>query len=336
MNSHFKTMFDSCGSEIPGLFEAMSQETINTQFAQMLQFATSIATLNRMFQLDLPPLIKKDQSKAFIFAGHSLGDITALVAANFLTQEQGVAIVGERAKAMSEFSPNGIMVSVRLRPKISFSEIRMALMDNMGKSIQEFSKDGNPEDVESSKPALLARPSLAIACYNATDQIILSGTPTLVTSAIKRLTDLHLFFENSSKKLPVSGAFHSPLMNEASDKFGKSLEQIQFAQTTRCKNHLSSYFSSSILTEMKDPFDSHQIKAYLRSQIISPVYWTQTIDALVAKPCNLFIEVGNRALTALLKKKCPQIPSIAAQFDSEADEQRLVDSLWKFASKASP
>lgn len=221
---------------------------------------------------------------------------------------------------MSEFSPNGIMVSVRLRPKISFSEIRMALMDNMGKSIQEFSKDGNPEDVESSKPALLARPSLAIACYNATDQIILSGTPTLVTSAIKRLTDLHLFFENSSKKLPVSGAFHSPLMNEASDKFGKSLEQIQFAQTTRCKNHLSSYFSSSILTEvtrncriiyqMKDPFDSHQIKAYLRSQIISPVYWTQTIDALVAKPCNLFIEVGNRALTALLKKKCPQIPSM--------------------------
>lgn len=93
MNSHFKTMFDSCGSEIPGLFEAMSQETINTQFAQMLQFATSIATLNRMFQLDLPPLIKKDQSTAFIFAGHSLGDITALVAANFLTQEQGVAIV---------------------------------------------------------------------------------------------------------------------------------------------------------------------------------------------------------------------------------------------------
>ena len=154
---------------------------------------------------------------------------------------------------MSEYSPDGIMVSVRLRPNVSFSAIRLALIDDIGKENKIPNGTLIPGYVESTSSKLLSsvrKPSLAIACYNAADQIILSGTPMLVTLAIKRLTELKLFVENSSKKLSVSGAFHSPLMNKASDKFGKALDQMQFLPITGYRSNVDSYFSSSILTEV--------------------------------------------------------------------------------------
>jgi [acyl-carrier-protein] S-malonyltransferase len=132
---------------------------------------------------------------------------------------------------------------------------------------------------------------VVMANFNTPDQIVISGDVRAVAAAGK-----YAKMKNGKVlPLPLSGAFHSPLMASAAEKFAAELEKTEF-HTPACQ-----VVPNSTARPTADPVE---IKARLLTQITSPVCWTQTVQALAEAGVTEFVEAWPKPYLTSLVKKC--------------------------------
>ena len=199
------------------------------------------------------------------FAGHSLGEYTALVCACSLSLEQAAYLLNERGKSMqaSVSEKEGAMLAVL---GMNISEVE--------NEINSFSKDGVCE----------------ISNDNSNSQIVISGEKKTIEK----------FNENLKRKkkkgiiLPVSAPFHCSLMKNAAEKMKEKINKTNFLKP-----------SPSIISNVtaKEENDINKIKPLLIDQITSKVRWRESVNYMIEKGVSKFVEMGpGKVLSGLVKK----------------------------------
>jgi [acyl-carrier-protein] S-malonyltransferase len=249
-----KTMFEGSEEEL--------KQTKVTQPAIFLHSTILAACLGNQFN---PAMV----------AGHSLGEISALVANKTLSFEDGLILVSKRALAMQkacEVEPSTMAAILNLEDEV------------IEKICSEI--DG----------------VVVPANYNCPGQLVISGAYAAVEQACEKLT------EAGAKRaliLPVGGAFHSPLMEPAKEELALAIEATQF-NTPSCP-----IYQNVNATAVTDPLN---IKTNLIAQLTAPVKWTQIMHQMIADGASEVIEVGpGKVLQGLFKKVDRTFPCSSAE-----------------------
>mgnify|MGYP001264162084 FL=1 len=207
---------------------------------------------------------KENEISPSMVAGHSLGEFSALVINKSISFEDGLRLVSIRANAMQKACENnpGTMAAV------------LGLEDKIVENVCNEVKG-----------------TVVAANYNCPGQLVISGELNAIELACEKLKEIGA---RRALVLPVGGAFHSPLMEEAKRELENAINQTVFSDPI-CpiyQNVSGLPYSSEI-----------EIKENLISQLTSPVKWTQSITQMVKDGANEFIEVGpGRVLQGLLRK----------------------------------
>ncbi|MBI2996563.1 MAG: ACP S-malonyltransferase [Candidatus Melainabacteria bacterium] len=250
---------------ISNVFLYGPQEELNqTKNTQISIVAVSVA-----LTLLLTEELKKRSLpfKPYAACGHSLGELTALWFANFITLEDLIKLVLVRGNLMQN-APGGKMA---------------AILNLTSEKIEKEILDKN---------------NLVIANYNSPTQLVISGKK----EAFENIEEKVKLLGGKTIILPVSGAFHSSLMEDSSKKFVLEIDKLLELPVN---NQTVPVFQNIDGLSNKD-FKS--IKEKLKRQMISPVLWTQTINNLVNENVRAVIEIGpGKILTGLVKKINPGI-----------------------------
>lgn len=205
-----------------------------------------------------------DATGTQMVAGHSLGEFSALVANGVLSFKDGLELVYQRALAMQEACDN--------------NPSSMAAVLGL--------EDEKVEQICSQVEGVVVP-----ANYNCPGQLVISGETPAVEKACELLKEAGA---RRALILPVSGAFHSPLMISAQEKLAQAIEN------TRFNNPVIPIYQNITTTAVTDP---EEIKKNLIAQLTGSVKWTQTIQNMIADGANNFIEVGpGKTLQGLIKK----------------------------------
>lgn len=208
-------------------------------------------------------------------AGHSLGEFSALVAAGALSFEDGLVLVSKRAMAMQK--------ACEQNPST------MAAILNLD--------DKTVEDVCAS----IEGEVVVAANYNCPGQLVISGSNAGIDKACE------LLLAKGAKralKLPVGGAFHSPLMEPARVELEAAIAATNF------NNPICPVYQN---VDAKPYTDAAQIKANLILQLTAPVRWTQTVQNMIADGVTSFTEVGpGKVLQGLVKKVNKEMEAASA------------------------
>ena len=197
-------------------------------------------------------------------AGHSLGEFSALVAAGALDFEDGLRLVSKRAMAMQK--------ACEIAPSTMAAIIGLA--------------DEKVEEICASIDGVVVP-----ANYNCPGQLVISGTHEAIDEACAKLTEAGA---RRALKLPVGGAFHSPLMDPAREELAAAIEQTTF-KTPICPVYQN--------VSTKGETDPEVIKKNLVAQLTAPVKWTQSVQNMVADGMELLVECGPGAVLQGLMKK---------------------------------
>ena len=234
-----------------------------------------------------------------VMAGHSIGEISALICAEAISFEDGLKLARGRGQAMASCSQTG---------------------DTGMAAVLKLERD-QVEDICNSIPGY--RKDFVIANYNSAAQLVLSGR----LNALEKVKSALAETKASYIPLRVSGAFHSPLMSPAGDEFSRLLQKVD----------LKSPKVPVIANVNAEPYeDVEQIPTLLTSQISQPVLWQDSMQRLVAGEfeqirlssdrIDLFIETGPgvvlRKLTSVLFDDAKSY-----SLDHEEDEEPLKQQL---------
>ena len=231
--------------------------TENTQPAIFLVGYSIFQLLKKEFNIDL--------NKANFFAGHSLGEYTALASANALSFSDTLRILKIRGNAMQSAVPKGEggMVAV------------------LGSEIEKIEKI-----IEENKNKY----ECFIANDNSNGQLVVSGNNNEIEKFILDLKSNGI----KNIKLPVSAPFHCKLMKKATDIMGKEIEKLEFKDL---KNILISNVTAKEITS------SSLLKDLLIKQIESRVRWRESVILMINKGVSQFIEIGpGKILSGLIKR----------------------------------
>jgi [acyl-carrier-protein] S-malonyltransferase len=253
---HRPDLLELATSEVSDdLFERADE---GTQWAQPAIFCASIAgyeVLGSSYEPDF-------------MAGHSLGEVAALVAADALSAPDGLRLVAARGRLMqaaAEQAGDGGMLAVRTRDRTPVEE-------------------------------LAAETGLVIANDNAPDQLIVSGSVSALEQAEARLREHKV----RTKRLAVSGAFHTPMMEPALEPFREILER------TEVRSPRVPVFSCVTAAPFND------IREQLVQAIANPVRWTDVMRALRELGVTRFVETGpGHVLTNLVRKSLEDVEAEA-------------------------
>jgi len=201
--------------------------------------------------------------------GHSLGEFTALWFSGLLSLDDLIKTVSVRGSLMQN-APGGSMAAVL----------------NLTK-----------EQLESLLSSDNLKNKIVIANYNSPTQLVISGEKAAIEAIVPEIKSLG----GKAIVLPVSGAFHSPLMDVPSKEFAKEFDKLQINPD----NVKIPVFQN---VDGKPSTDVIQIKEKIKKQMTSPVLWTQTINNIVDAGINTVVEIGpGKVLTGLVKKINPNI-----------------------------
>ena len=231
------------------------QLTRNTQPAIMLVGVSIFNVLKKNLNLN----------SAKFFAGHSLGEYTALVCAGGLTIQQAVYLLHERGKSMQEAVPpnQGSMIAV-LGMKISEIEDEIKILPQ--NEICEIAND------------------------NCNGQVVVSGEA-------KTIQTLNENLKKKKKRgivLPVSAPFHCSMMKSAAEKMKDKINKTNFVN-----------FNPPVVSNVtaKDETDTNLVKSLLIDQITSRVRWRESVDYMIKSGVTDFLEIGpGKVLSGLVKK----------------------------------
>lgn len=251
----FKNAEDILGFNISKImFNGSKEELTQTKVTQPAIFIHSMAILK----------ILGDSFNPQKVAGHSLGEFSALTAAGVLSFEDGIKLVSIRAMAMQKAceNTNGTMAAI------------LALENDVIENVCD-NIDGK----------------VVAANYNCPGQVVISGEYTAVQNACETLVAKGA---RRALILPVGGAFHSELMNEAKQELSEAINKAKFNEPI-CPiyQNVTSVGETSIV----------RLKENLISQLTSPVKWTQSINKMIDDGTTEFIEIGpGKVLQGLIKK----------------------------------
>ena len=259
LNKSAKNLFlksnDILGFNISDImFHGTDQELKQTKVTQPAIFLHSVIlaiTLGENFKPDM-------------VAGHSLGEISALVANKCLSFEDGLILVHKRALAMQK----------SCEEKPSTMAAILGLEDNIVEEICSTIEG-----------------TVVPANYNCPGQLVISGEMNAIDIAIEKLTAAGA---RRAIKLPVGGAFHSPLMESAKNELKNAIDHTLFSHPI-CPIYQNVSGEAVI--------DAEQIKANLIAQLTAPVKWTQSMKNILENKNIEVIEVGpGKVLQGLFKK----------------------------------
>lgn len=265
------------------LLEADAEELRQTRNSQLVTFVGSMMVLDAL---------KTAGATAHVFAGHSLGEYSALVAAGVMDRGHGVRLVAERGEAMQTAAntTDGTMAAV-----LGLDEDQVELACQI--------TDGD----------------VWVANYNAPGQVVIAGSPDAIEAAGLKAKDL-----GAKRVMPikVGGAFHTPFMSPARDRLRKALADVDFGDAT------GPVYAN---VDARPHSDGSEWAGLLGAQLTSPVRWRQTLNALDASGATVYLEIGpGTVLTGLAKrtvKGCDavgvtspsQIEAILATISAAAD-----------------
>ncbi len=245
---------DLLGFDITKLmFEGTDEDLKQTKVTQPAVFLHSVIRAKVMGQEFAPEMV----------AGHSLGEFSALVAAEALNFEDGLKLVSQRALAMQkacEIAPSTMAAIIGLDDAV-VEEVCATLED------------------------------VVPANYNCPGQLVISGSKEGIEKACEILTE-----KGAKRALPlnVGGAFHSPFMEPAREELAKAIEAISFS-TPICPVYQN--------VDGLPHTEASEIKQNLIAQLTAPVRWTQCIQNMLAAAATSFTEVGpGKALQGMIKK----------------------------------
>lgn len=264
-----QTMFEKA-NEILGfriteiMFNGTDEELKETKVTQPAIFLHSVILAK----------VLGNEFKPEMVAGHSLGELSALVANGVLNFEDGLKLVSQRALAMQkacEAVPSTMAAILGLEDEV----------------VEKICSEINGVVVA--------------ANYNCPGQLVISGEINAVNEACQKLT------EAGAKRalvLPVGGAFHSPLMEPAREELAAAIAATTFS-TPSCP-----VYQNVTANAVSDPI---AIKENLMKQLTAPVKWTQTMEQMIDDGCTSVVEVGpGKVLQGLFKKIDRQFPTESA------------------------
>ena len=208
-------------------------------------------------------ILAMDQPAPDMVAGHSLGEFSALVAAGAISFEDGLKLVSKRAMAMQkccEAAPGAMAAVIAL-----------------------------PDDVIEKVCADI--PGVVPANFNSPGQVVISGEKEAVDKACAALKEAGA---KRALPLPVSGAFHSPLMEPAREELAKAIEQTPF------KVPVCPVYQNVTALPSTDP---EVIKENVLRQLTSPVRWTNSVQNMIADGATHFVEIGPGTVLQNLVKR---------------------------------
>lgn len=250
------------------MFEGTADELKQTKVTQPAIFLHSVILAK----------VLGDDFKPEMVAGHSLGELSALVANGVLTFEDGLLLVSKRALAMQK--------------ACEAQESTMAAVLGLD--------DAVVEEVCASIDGVVVA-----ANYNCPGQLVISGEIAAIDKACELLTEKGA---RRALKLPVGGAFHSPLMEPAREELAAAIEVTIFSEPT-CPVYQN--------VAAKAVTSPAEIKENLISQLTAPVRWTQSIQAMVADGGTEFVEVGpGKVLQGLMRKIDRTVTASGASFSA--------------------
>ena len=207
-------------------------------------------------------------------AGHSLGEFSALVSVGYLSFEDGLKLVSKRAIAMQkacEQNPSTMAAVLGLENEV---------VENICNEIKEVVVPAN---------------------YNCPGQLVISGSNKGIDIACEKLTEAGA---KRALKLPVGGAFHSPLMEPARAELEQAIDHTQFCEG------ICPIYQNVTASPITNP---DTIKENLKKQLTSSVLWTQTMQKMLSDGLSSVTEVGpGKVLQGLFKKVDRQIPTQSA------------------------
>lgn len=257
-NASAKALFDKA-NEILGfnitdiMFSGTADELKQTKVTQPAVFLHSVI------------LAKVLGVKPDAVAGHSLGEFSALVAADALSFEDGLRLVAKRAMAMQqccEQQPGGMAAILAM-------------------------EDEKVEQICAEVDGVVVA-----ANYNCPGQLVISGADEAVDTACVRLKEAGA---KRALRLPVGGAFHSPLMEPARAELARAIEEVEF------RNPVCPIYQN---VDAQPHTDAAEIKANLIAQLTAPVRWTQIVKNMIADGVECFTELGPGNVLQGLIKKC--------------------------------
>ncbi len=237
------------------MFEGTPEDLRQTKVTQPAVFLHSVISF----------LVKGEEVKPDMVAGHSLGEFSALVASGSLSFEDGLRLVSQRAQAMQK--------------ACEMQESTMAAILGLADEIVDEVCDSITDWV------------VVAANFNCTGQVVISGSIEGVDKACE------LLLEKGAKravKLSVGGAFHSPLMQPAAEDLRAAIMATTFNQP-KCPiyQNVNAYPQTN----------PDEIQQNLVAQLTAPVRWTQTVKNMITDGADEFCEFGpGDVLKGLIKK----------------------------------
>ena len=277
-------VFPGQGAQFPGMGKDLYEASVDAK--KMFEKANEIlgfSITNIMFGEDAEALkqtkvtqpaiflhsvilakVKGDYFKPEMVAGHSLGEFSALVSAGYLSFEDGLKLVSKRAMAMQkacEQNPSTMAAVLGLDNEV---------VENICSEIEEVVVPAN---------------------YNCPGQLVISGSNNGIDIACEKLTKAGA---RRALKLPVGGAFHSPLMEPARAELETAIDNTEF------KEGVCPIYQNVTATAITNP---EEIKENLKKQLTASVMWTQTMQQMIADGLSSVTEVGpGKVLQGLFKK----------------------------------
>ena len=266
-NATAKELFEKA-NEILGfritdiMFNGTADDLKQTKVTQPAVFLHSVISAVCATPFDNP-----EENRPRMMAGHSLGEFSALTVASALSFEDGLKLVYARALAMQkccEATP-GTMAAI------------IALPDEV---VEQVCREVSTDDCV-----------VIPANYNCPGQLVISGHVEAVNAACEKLK------EAGAKRalvLPVSGAFHSPLMQAAKDELAQAIEQTEFREP------MCPVYQNVDALPHTDPAE---IKQNLIAQLTGSVCWTKSVQNMIADGADDFTECGpGKALQGMISK----------------------------------
>ncbi|KRT62786.1 MAG: ACP S-malonyltransferase [acyl-carrier-protein] S-malonyltransferase [Chloroflexi bacterium CSP1-4] len=252
-------------------FGGPAEDLDRTQNAQPALLATSIAYL-RALEAALAAAGRPALEPAF-FAGHSMGQYSALVAAGVISLADGVRLVRERGLRMQASGRDGAMAAV-----IGLDDDRLPQLLEAGRAHGVF----------------------GVANRNSPGQVVVSGGRAAVEAAAEAAKALGA---KRAIVLPVSVAAHSPLMADAADRMRQVLAGVHFGDPT----------APLLANADAHPLSTGEAcRAELVEHLTTGVDWVAAVEAMAAAGVTTFIEVGpGKVLTGLIKRIAPELEAFA-------------------------
>ena len=252
--------------------------TLNTQPAIFLVSYSIFNVIKKEHNIDL--------NKANFFAGHSLGEYSALACAGYLNFSDALRILRLRGEAMQNSVPQGVGGMLAILGATT-ENIEKIINENSNKFIVQIAND------------------------NSDGQIVVSGK----LDDLKKMIDLLKTNSIKNIQLPVSAPFHCALMNKATEVMEKHINELSFS--TGLNNVISNVTAKSVS-------DPNEIKNLLIKQIENRVRWRESVINMIDQNTEQFIEIGpGKVLTGLTKRINKNVKSVSINTLDEIENLKV-------------